>query len=75
MKGHPGDLDVRNASNIRIFQESKCIPYANRITSVMPGMEKKKLVPGFPVLRKAFLAINWSPFCRFEGHFTFLTTI
>ena len=36
---------------------------------------KKKLVPGFPVFRKAFLTVNWSPFGGFEGHFTFLTTI
>lgn len=36
---------------------------------------KKKLVPGFPVFRKAFLTVNGSPFGGFEGHFTFLTTI
>jgi len=35
----------------------------------------KKLEPGFPVFRKAFLTVNWSPFGGFEGHFTFLTTI
>ena len=35
----------------------------------------KKLVPGFPVFRKAFLTVNGSPFGGFDGHFTFLTTI
>jgi hypothetical protein len=38
-------------------------------------INKKKLEPGFPVFRKAFLTVNWSPFGGFEGHFTFLTTI